>query len=137
MVRPSDRVFTISNALTLFRVFLTIPLIWMLETGQLPYAFGLIVVAVISDFLDGYLARHIHEVTNIGKMLDPIADKFILLGVMIFLIMDPERRFPLYFLLLRATKPWPQCAWSWCGGQPSTSPVTSPIFKSTTEPPTR
>jgi len=104
MVRPSDRVFTISNALTLFRAFLAIPLIWMLETGQLPQAFGLIVLAVISDFLDGYLARHIHEVTNIGKMLDPIADKFILLAVMIFLIMDPERRFPLTFLLLLGTR---------------------------------
>ena len=37
-------------------------------------------------------------------MLDPIADKFLMLGVMIFLIFDPERRFPLFFFLLLAMR---------------------------------
>lgn len=60
----------------------------------------LIVMAVISDFLDGYLARRAHAITDVGKLLDPIADKFIMMAVMIFLIMDEDRRFPIVFFIL-------------------------------------
>ena len=95
-----ERLVTISNALSLSRALLTIPLIWALETDRLNLALGIIVAAVISDFLDGYLARRAHQITDVGKLLAPIADKFILLGVMVFLIMDPERRFPLFFFVV-------------------------------------
>lgn len=95
-----ERIVTIANALSLSRALLTLPLVWALETGRLTLAVGIIVAAVVSDFLDGYLARRAHQITDIGKLLDPIADKFILLGVMVFLIMDPERQFPLLFFVL-------------------------------------
>lgn len=102
---PSDkqqreRIVTISNGLSLFRVFLTAPLIWALEVDNMRLILILVVLAVLSDFFDGYLARRAHAITNLGKLLDPIADKFIMLAVMIFLIMDVERRFPILFFVL-------------------------------------
>ena len=100
MTQANDRIFTFSNALSLFRVVLTIPLIWVLELDQLNAALVIIVLAVLSDYFDGYLARRAHDITNVGKLLDPIADKFIMLAVMIFLILDPVRQFPIFFFLL-------------------------------------
>lgn len=100
MTHTSDRIFTFSNALSLFRALLTIPLIWVLEQDRMNAALVIIVLAVLSDYFDGYLARRAHDITNVGRLLDPIADKFIMLGVMIFLILDPVRRFPIFFFLL-------------------------------------
>lgn len=104
MKRPSDRIVTVSNALTLFRVLITPPLVWALETDRMQAAMVMIVLAVLSDFFDGYLARRAHVITNVGKMLDPVADKVIMMGVMIFLIFDPERNFPIFFFLLLAIR---------------------------------
>lgn len=104
MKRPTDRIFTFSNALSLFRGLIALPLVWALETDRMQAVIVMIMLAVLSDFFDGYLARRAHEITNVGKMLDPIADKFIMMAVMIFLIFDPERRFPIYFFLLLALR---------------------------------
>ncbi|MFB0515614.1 MAG: CDP-alcohol phosphatidyltransferase family protein, partial [Candidatus Neomarinimicrobiota bacterium] len=100
MSESAERIFTFSNALSFFRVILSIPLVWALETDRMVAVMAMIALAVLSDFLDGFIARLAHEVTNVGKMLDPIADKFLMMAVMIFLIFDPERRFPIFFFLL-------------------------------------
>lgn len=104
MKRPTDRIFTVSNALSLSRIFLALPLVWALEMDYMQVVVVMIVLAVLSDFFDGYVARRAHEITNVGKMLDPIADKLIMMAAMIFLIFDPERRFPIYFFLLLALR---------------------------------
>ncbi len=104
MSQPSERIVTVSNAISLSRALLSVPLVWALEVDHMPAVMVMIILAVLSDFLDGYLARRAHSITNVGKMLDPIADKFIMMAVMIFLIMDPERSFPIFFFLLLAIR---------------------------------
>lgn len=100
MAGKRDRIVTFSNGLSLFRAFLSIPLVVALEQDLMGPVLIMIILAVVSDFADGYLARRADEITNVGKLLDPIADKFIILAVMIFLIFDPERKFPLWFFLI-------------------------------------
>ena len=99
-----ERIVTIANALSLFRVFLTVPLIWALEQDDMRLVLILTGAAVLSDYFDGFLARRAHAITDLGKLLDPIADKFIMLGVLVFLIMDEERKFPLIFFLILSVR---------------------------------
>lgn len=70
----------IPNTLTVFRVLLIpvfIVLYFLNFTGHAVAAVGVFVVACVTDFLDGYIARKHDLVTNFGKFMDPIADKIL------------------------------------------------------------
>ena len=58
-----------------------------LSVGKL-IAAGLFAVAVLTDFLDGYFARKLNLVTTLGKFLDSIADKMLVLGAMVLVVAD-------------------------------------------------
>jgi CDP-diacylglycerol--glycerol-3-phosphate 3-phosphatidyltransferase len=69
----------ISNALTVSRIFM-VPVIALLlihdSLIQSLIAAGIFGVAMVTDFLDGYYARKYHQESDLGKLLDPLADKF-------------------------------------------------------------
>ena len=79
-------IWTLANILTLSRIALT-PVIALLPfiNGYLPklMAFGVFVIAAVSDIFDGRLARERDEVTDLGKLLDPLADKLLLFACLI------------------------------------------------------
>jgi cardiolipin synthase len=66
------------------------------------FSFLVLAVAGITDLLDGYLARLLHEQTNLGKVLDPLADKIFLLTLFVALafVDSPSFRIPLWFVVL-------------------------------------
>jgi len=101
-----DRILTLANAISISRIFLTIPLVLIFEdiahgmTGKLWQAFLLIIIIVLTDFLDGYVARKAEEITNFGKLIDPVADKVCMMVVLIYLIIVYKLPFLLFFLIL-------------------------------------
>ncbi len=97
----SEKRLNTPNAITVARIVVTPLLAWLiLQDGLLERwtAFFLFAVAAISDVVDGRLARSNEEVTRFGQLLDPIADK--LLVLVTFLPLYGMGLMPLWFVLL-------------------------------------
>jgi cardiolipin synthase (CMP-forming) len=81
----------VPNILTVFR-FALIPVYWMVFFSHKHYsmqvALCVLVLAGLTDILDGYLARRYDWVTELGKMLDPLADKLMMLAVILSFVID-------------------------------------------------
>lgn len=73
------------NLLCVMRILLAIPVIWTLVHGLYGWTLGLFVVAAVSDGLDGFLAKRYDWTSELGKVLDPVADKLLLVSVFITL----------------------------------------------------
>ncbi|KTD15034.1 CDP-alcohol phosphatidyltransferase family protein [Legionella israelensis] len=67
----------IPNALTFFRLILIVPFLVFLHQQEYIYAFYIFIIAGLTDGLDGWLARHFHWQTVFGSMIDPLADKLL------------------------------------------------------------
>jgi CDP-diacylglycerol--glycerol-3-phosphate 3-phosphatidyltransferase len=82
------RALNLPNVISLSRVAITPLLIWILtDEGRLAAfaATAAFIVACVSDWLDGYLARRRGLITNLGKFLDPLADKVLIISALIML----------------------------------------------------
>jgi len=78
---------------------MAIPIIYSLQNQEWwLITLGLILVAAVSDMLDGYFARRAHEVTHIGKWLDPICDTICIGSVVFYLILNGT--IPLWFFIV-------------------------------------
>lgn len=75
----------IPNLISAARVVLVLPVIWLLLQQQFSTALWLFLVAGISDALDGLLAKTFHWQSHLGGILDPLADKFLLVSTYICL----------------------------------------------------
>jgi CDP-diacylglycerol--glycerol-3-phosphate 3-phosphatidyltransferase len=76
------------NLLSLARVLLLFPMAWLLVIGhqQSWPAWIIFIMAGITDFLDGYLARKFHMTSALGAMLDQICDKIFIIGVLVAMV---------------------------------------------------
>jgi len=84
----------IPTRLTIVRIIL-IPLFVALYLIDFPYngvaAVAVFMIASFTDFLDGYLARKWNQVTSLGKFLDPIADKMLVMCALVALLLDQSQ----------------------------------------------
>ena len=71
----------IPNAITVFRIFLTPLVIWLMIDGRMQTAFLVFLIAGVSDGLDGFLAKRYGWQTELGAYLDPVADKMLLVSI--------------------------------------------------------
>jgi cardiolipin synthase len=76
---------TIPNLICLLRIALTVPIVVLLAEGRYDETLVLFAVAAASDVLDGYLAKTFGWTSELGKFLDPFADKLLLVSVFITL----------------------------------------------------
>ncbi len=83
----AKRIWTVPNILTMFRMVL-IPVYWVLMVWYKKnyWALAVFVTAACTDVLDGFLARRYHQITDFGKLMDPLADKLMTLSVMATLL---------------------------------------------------
>ena len=90
------RIFTYANILSFSRILMAVPLVMALDGRLFDESirnwacFGIILVIFLSDVLDGPLARWADQVTNLGKVMDPVADKICMMVVLVFLIQDKD-----------------------------------------------
>jgi cardiolipin synthase len=77
----SNQILTLPNIITFIRLGLLPVLLWALAIRQYEAAFWLFVAASVGDGLDGYLARRLDQMSRLGALLDPIADKLTILGI--------------------------------------------------------
>ena len=100
IIRKRD-FFLIPNLLAILRILL-LPFIFYFLAQDTPLglfiSLALIVLAVASDVLDGYAARRLKQITDLGRILDPLADKLGLGIFVIFIIV--HRGFPIWAAIL-------------------------------------
>ncbi len=79
-----QKIWNVPNALTMLRMLL-IPVYWVLimRRGNELAALIVFVVASLTDLLDGYIARKYNQITDFGKLFDPLADKLMVLSVLL------------------------------------------------------
>lgn len=97
----NKELFYISNILSFSRLVLLIPLIFFLiSPNENYYLFSSIIIIFmwISDLLDGYFARKRKEVSELGKIIDPLADKITVISITIILLF--QGIVPLWFFIV-------------------------------------
>lgn len=70
-----------ANCITLLRIGLTFLLLYFILIRSLKGIIPVFIFTVITDFLDGWVARNMNSISNLGKVLDPVADKIFVLSV--------------------------------------------------------
>ncbi|MDC1013179.1 CDP-alcohol phosphatidyltransferase family protein [Gammaproteobacteria bacterium] len=78
----------IPNLLSIIRIYLMYPLLTFISEENYLFALYIFIIAATTDGLDGYLARVMDWQTDLGKILDPIADKVLLIGTIFILWMN-------------------------------------------------
>lgn len=95
-----DRIITIANGISISRMILSVPLVYYLDKDNLPIAMALIGIIILTDLLDGWVARKVDEITHFGKLIDPVADKVCMMMVVIFLVFKIGLPMLLFFFIL-------------------------------------
>ena len=82
----TDRIFTLPNMLSFFRLLLIPVIVYLHESGYVWWAFGMLLLSGATDVVDGWIARTFHLVSDFGKAIDPIADKLTQIAVLLCLM---------------------------------------------------
>jgi cardiolipin synthase len=95
----TSRILTLPNVITLARLACLPVFLWLLFVQEDRVAAAILLAVLgVTDFVDGYIARHFHQVSDLGKVLDPTADRLLFIvgvgGIMI------DGAAPLWFCLL-------------------------------------
>jgi cardiolipin synthase (CMP-forming) len=95
----SSRVLTVPNVITVLRLACLPVFLWLLFGEDNRHAAAWLLGGLgATDFLDGYIARHFHQVSDIGKILDPVADRLLFFVGIVAIMIDGSA--PLWFCVL-------------------------------------
>ncbi len=94
---------TTANKITLVRIAMIPVFIWFAYVGGKTgdwVALGVFLLASLTDFLDGYIARKYHQVTDFGKFVDPLADKLLVCAALLLFIQRGQMESAMVFIIL-------------------------------------
>ena len=94
----SYRILTIPNLLSIFRILLIFPLAYFIWNNNLYLVFLIVLIAIVTDYLDGIIARRFNQITEWGKIFDPLADKLAIGTILIVLYL--KQQVPLWLVLI-------------------------------------
>lgn len=72
---------SIPNIITLARILLVPFIVWAIASSQMEIAFAIFIIAGVSDAVDGFLAKRFNMASELGALLDPLADKALLVSI--------------------------------------------------------
>jgi len=91
----------LANQLTILRIFLIPVFVILIGYNKPLYALVVFIIAGLTDALDGFIARKFNQITTLGKILDPIADKALLVSGFIFIYTsDLQVKFPYWYVVI-------------------------------------
>lgn len=95
----SNAIFTIPNVITIVRFLGTPVFVWLVLARQ-EYGWGVFLLAIMgcTDWIDGFVARKLNQTSQLGRMMDPLADRVALVAVVITMVLAGF--LPLWLLLL-------------------------------------
>ena len=93
---------TVPNIITILRFLLVPVVVFALLTGEMAWALAGFLVAGISDAVDGFIARHFNQRSELGAYMDPMADKILLVSV--FLVLGYMGELPLWLVILTVSR---------------------------------
>lgn len=96
----SENVLTVPNLMTCIRIILIIPFLLMFFNGNYTMSFTVLIFSGMTDFLDGFIARTFNQTSQLGKYLDPLADKLTLFAVGFCVSVMFPQLFPIIILLV-------------------------------------
>jgi cardiolipin synthase len=79
----SSRVLTVPNVLSFLRLALVPVFLWLIIGGYDSWALLVLAVSSLTDFLDGWIARRFNQITRLGQLLDPAADRLYIFAALI------------------------------------------------------
>jgi len=91
-------IFTIPNVISSFRILIVVVAAYYLYNYNNINAFILYLTAMFTDFFDGYFARKLNQISELGKILDPLADKLMVATAVIILFL--QNRMPIWFVAI-------------------------------------
>lgn len=97
-----EKNFNVPNALTVLRIVLVPFFVWQYMRGNQIVALVIFLIVQLTDLLDGMIARRFNLITSFGKLMDPLADKLLLISVLICFTIT--NKLPLWVLLVIAAK---------------------------------
>lgn len=91
------KILTIPNVLTAARLLFLIPIVHHIVCLNRWQALIWILCSIATDNLDGWIARRFHQQSDLGRILDPVADKVNIMVVVTVLAFSPDYAFPLWY----------------------------------------
>lgn len=97
-----ERILNAANLLTVLRIAMLPMIVWCYRSGDPMGALVLYTAAMLTDVLDGWIARHYQQITSLGKLLDPVSDKLCLLTILGLFVSDGQ--IPVWFFAVVLAK---------------------------------